>query len=310
MNRRSGRWLSLLFILAAPSAKAAEHPGMERLWADYLKLKTVHYVAKEARQVPESPGLDCTGSYEYWSDGEKFKIVEKWDPFIRPRVSYEEYWDGTNFAEEQIGASSIIVASKPDLFLKVNFPSLLVPFQVLKRGGKEEGKQFTLAQLQSEDYHKLLNNFTMANADPLKAEFPGPLFDYSRVPEAKFLQFDSNYSISFDKDNRFPVSIRRIARDNNYPPDIRKAINSYDAWEKWEIQYKAYSISTGEITLPLEVKHTTVGAFGTRPPRTGVFVFTIMSIDINQKIDPTIFSKDLRMAKEIIDLDQREKRKH
>lgn len=306
-------YIGQLFLLALVQSAgvtdveaATPEADLRSLWVAYTSLRTVHLVASSEILAPGDPKYNCKGTYEYWADGDKFKMDVRWDPFIRPESSYQYYWDTKTYVAYMLGSSEIEVGTKVSTPFAVDWPPILTPFVMLRPTSLHEGWQFTLAEMRNPEFIKPLANLRGLKEGSNEVVFPAGRYDYSHIKQAEFNVFDSVYRVSFGgPSSNLPVRIRRVTQLGNYSPAVLKVIRENDTWESWDIEYADAVVDNGHVWLPRRVKHTSVAPFDDNVgDRVGIFTFTISQMAINQPIAPETFTKDLRTARNIIDLDR------
>ena len=289
----------------APAAQIARadvpEDRLAKLWQQYQAIRTIHCMATEVCEVPGSKTPASHGTYEYWAEGNKFKIADLWDPAERPEAATETYWDGRQLITQIIGASTLGVTTRVDpskpLALRPGYPVPLIPFSFLSPGGADLGKHVTLQQIKLNSTRIALRELRWVGKDGNEAEYPtGP------YPNLAVAQPSSGPSTSW-----IDASIRvRFGGEPAYlPTDIQRILSTGELSERYEIKYMVVHTDAGDMYFPSIVKLTSCAPFAWNPAeRVGVFTFTVKQIEINTPIPQETFTVDFATVKHIINLDR------
>ena len=280
--------LAFMTIVAQADADAL-HDDLSKMWQQYTHVRTLHCIISMSYSGGRGPLHRRDGTYEYWADGEKYRILQKTNPPLA-WADWDIRWDGNTLQILNIADSSLNLSQngKHRLPMIATNP-LLYPFQFLfPNSGPDLGIRMTWQDACAEATLKRIREakeIPSTTPGVIEAEFPGDKI--SRFGEDREEGYDYHIEFGGTTPTFMPNSIKAVSKSGSVVSVV-------------DIQYQTVKSSGGSIVLPQSVKYCLYA----RDNTPGVTINAVVKlIELDKPIAREMFTVDPSEVQSIRDDD-------
>jgi hypothetical protein len=262
-----------------PAARAdMSTNGIYLLWQQYCIPQTIHCKATfSAKLTIGQTTQNSAGTYEYWRDGEKFRVLQLVDPSIAPNMRHDIRWDGQTLQWFDYSGSTLFTSESPRHPVPVSGIPLLQPFTFVQHYGADAGALVTWNEIASDATLKLISA-----GKPISAN------EWEIAGKDQF-------------GNDCIYQLKSEGRADNLPTSLNAVTAGSGATSHDEFTYQSVPCGGTTIWVPKTIKTIFTD---TKQQFVATSSCDITLVEAGAPIPPEEFTMDFQRARMVVDLDR------